>query len=127
MRRRRGPPSPAAPLLGGYVGGIVIGAVVLLVTAAGPEHRAWGVATADERFAGRAQQQGRTLPPGPPDPLVVSAARKVCDRRTRADTSTGLRRSALTPAEVAAVRRAFRDDSAAFLAVALRTYCPLDR
>ena len=54
--------------------------------------------------------------------LVVSAARKICQRR---DSRTYMERRAatLTRDELAAVKRSFGDDSQGFIAVAAGTVC----
>lgn len=106
-----------------------VGGFVLAGTALGSGYleRLWAAAGADERFVANVAEQGWPVPVGPPDPLVARAAEKLCERRAGADSSPQMRRSALTPEEIAAVRRTFGDDSETFLSVALRTYCPLDR
>lgn len=127
--RHRARPSHGTHLLRAAAATVLVGGVALAVTAAGPGHleRLSSTVGADERFGAAVQEQGRATTAGPPDPLVVSAARKVCERRAGTDTPAVLRRSALTAAEVAAVRRTFGDDAEAFLKVARRTYCPLGR
>ena len=106
-----------------------IGGVILAGTAVGSGslERLWAAAAPDERFVAAAADRGLSLPQDPPDPLVVRAAQKLCERRAGADTSAKLRQTALTPEEIAAVRRTFGDDTEAFLAMSLRIYCPLDR
>jgi hypothetical protein len=103
-----------------------VGGIVLAITAFGPGYleRAWSTASADQRFVAAVQAQGRTVPSGDSEVLVVRAAQKLCERREGTTTSSARRASALTADEIDAVRRTFGDDSEAFVKVALRTYCP---
>ena len=107
-------------MLRAAVGILVVGGVVLGITAFGSRYleRSWSTATADQRFVAAVQAQGH------PEVLVVRAAQKLCERRDGTTTSAQLRSSALTADEIDAVRRTFGDDSEAFLKVSLRTYCP---
>lgn len=104
-----------------------IAGVVLAVTAFGPGllERSWSSAGADERFVAAVQAEGRAVPTGGNEVLVVRAAQKLCERRDGAGSSAERRAAALTTDEIAAVRGTFGDDSGAFVKVALRTYCPV--
>lgn len=100
---------------------------MLAISAFGPHYlgRAWSQATADQRFVAAVQAQGRTVPSGDSEVLVKRAAQKLCEHRDATATSAERRAGALTADEVDAVHRTFGDDSAAFVKVALRSYCPL--
>ena len=119
--------SRGSTLLRGGVAIVVVGGLVLAITAFGPRYleRVWSTATADQRFVAAVQAQGHAAPTGENEVLVVRAAQKLCERRDGTTNSAQLRSTALTADEVDAVRRTFGDDSQAFLKVALRSYCPL--
>lgn len=99
---------------------------MLAISAVGSGYldRAWSTASADQRFVAAVQAEGRTVPAGDSEVLVVRAAQKLCERREDTTSSSARRASALSPDEIDAVRRTFGDDSEAFVKVALRTYCP---
>jgi len=77
---------------------------------------------ADQRFVTAAQSQGHLVGPEQ-QPLVVSAARKICDRRVLNETDRERRATALTSDEIAAVGTAFGADTRDFTTLALKTYC----
>ena len=103
---------------GGALFGCGVAALVLTVLGPGVLHRA----QADQRFVDAVRAEGRAVEPGETEALVVRAAQKLCDHRDGA-ASASRRASALTPAEIDAVRRTFGDDERAFMKVAMRTYC----
>ncbi len=78
---------------------------------------------ADQRFVDAAQSHGHVVVPGEQQSLVVSAARKICDRRVINNTEQERRATALTTYEIAAVGTAFGADTRDFTALALDTYC----
>lgn len=127
--RHRARPSHGSRVLRAGTAIVVVGGVVLAVSAFGPHYleRAWSHATADQRFVAAVAAQGRTVPAGDGQVLVVRAAQKLCERRDGAATSAERRASALTADEIDAVRQTFGDDSQAFMKVALRSYCPLSQ
>jgi Protein of unknown function (DUF732) len=130
MGRRRGrhraKPSRTVRILRALTATAVIGGVTLVLSAFGPGYleRVWSSARADQRFVAAVQAQGRTVEPGANEALVLSAAHKLCERRDVSVSSAERRASTLTPEEIDAVRKTFGDDSAAFIKVATRTYCP---
>lgn len=78
---------------------------------------------ADQQFVDAAQSQGHVVVPGEQQTLVVSAARKICDRRVLNNTDQERRATALTTSEIAAVGTAFGADTRDFTTLALDTYC----
>jgi hypothetical protein len=130
MARRRGRhrarPKRGARTLRATAGVLAVGGILLAITAFGPGYleRAWSTASADQRFVAAVQAQGRAVPTGNGEVLVVRAAQKLCERRDGTVSSAARRASALTADEIDAVKRTFGDDSEAFVKVALRTYCP---
>lgn len=78
---------------------------------------------ADQRFVDAAQSHGHVVAPGEQQTLLVSAARKICDRRVLNDTDQERRATALTTSEIAAVGTAFGADTRDFTTLALDTYC----
>lgn len=97
-------------------------AVALSVSAfsmAGPT-----AANVDQGFVDGARSQGHVIAPGDQQALVVSAARKICDRRESHSTAPERRASALSLEELGAVQQAFATDVRGFTELALDTYCP---
>jgi hypothetical protein len=116
---------PAAPprraclrrgLVAAGVALVVALAVSAFATAAPP-------VSTDQRFVDTARSQGYVLA-GDQQVLVVSAARKICERRESHGTAAERRATALSSAELGAVQQAFPDDARAFTTLALDTYCP---
>jgi hypothetical protein len=95
-------------------------AAVLGVSAAGvaPPPQA----AVDHHFLAEVRGHGHPVAVGADEALVVSAARKLCERR---DSQTYVQRRAatLTSDELAAVKRSFGDDSEGFIALATDAYC----
>jgi hypothetical protein len=79
-------------------------------------------AAVDEHFLAEVRGHGHPVAQGEDEALVVSAARKLCERR---DSRTYVQRRAatLTSDELAAVKRSFGDDPQGFIAVATDTFC----
>ncbi len=80
-------------------------------------------ASADQRFVDAARSQGYVAT-GDQQALVVSAARKICERRESHSTAAQRRATALSSAELDAVQQVFADDVRGFTTLALDTYCP---
>jgi hypothetical protein len=78
---------------------------------------------ANQRFVEAAQSQGHVVAPGAQETLVISAARKICDRRATHDTDQERRATALNSDEIAAVGTAFGADTRDFTTLALETFC----
>jgi len=78
---------------------------------------------ANQRFVEAAQSQGHVVAPGEQETLVISAARKICDRRITHDTDQERRATALNSDEIAAVGTAFGADTRDFTTLALETFC----
>ena len=95
-------------------------AAVLGVSAAGVA--APPRAAVDHHFLAEIRGHGHPVAAGWDEVIVVSAARKICQRR---DSRTYMERRAatLTRDELAAVKRSFGDDSQGFIAVATGTFC----
>ncbi|MDT0350761.1 hypothetical protein [Pseudonocardia charpentierae] len=118
---------PALPRRGSYlrrgVAAIVgVGFVALAVTAfswIAPSPEA-----ANRRFVDAAQSEGHLVTSNEQQSLLVTAARKICDRRYAGHISDEDRRAtALTSAEIGAVGAAFGADTRDFTSLALKTYC----
>lgn len=79
-------------------------------------------AAVDHGFLVDVRGGGRAVGAPSDDELLVSAARKLCERR---DSRTYVQRRAatLTSEELAAVNRTFGDDAQGFIKLATRTYC----
>jgi hypothetical protein len=77
----------------------------------------------NRRFVAAAEALGHIVAPGEQETLVVSAARKICDRRLIHDSVQERRATALTSDEIAAVAVAFGAETRDFTALALKTYC----
>ncbi len=80
-------------------------------------------ANVDQGFVDAARSQGYVAAPDQ-QALVVSAARKICERRERHSTAAERRATALSSAELGAVQQTFADDVRVFTTLALDTYCP---
>jgi hypothetical protein len=78
----------------------------------------------DQSFVDTARSQGHVVAPGDQETLVVSAARKICDRRENHSTVAERRATALSPEELGAVQQTFATDVRGFTSLALDTYCP---
>ena len=105
----------------GVVALVAVGVVALAVSAF-----AWVVPSLDganRRFIEEAQSHGHAIAPGEQEMLVLSAARKICDRKVTHDTIRERRSTALTSAELAAVGAVFGPRTRDFTALALDTYC----
>lgn len=105
----------------GAVALVAVGVVALAVSAF-----AWVVPSLDaanERFVDAAQSQGHVIARGEQESLVLSAARKICDRKVSHDTIRERRSTALTSQELAAVDAVFGPETRDFTALALDTYC----
>jgi hypothetical protein len=105
----------------GVVALVAAGVVALAVSAF-----AWVVPSLDganRRFIEEAQSHGHAIAPGEQEMLVLSAARKICDRKVTHDTIRERRSTALTSAELAAVGAVFGPRTRDFTALALDTYC----
>jgi len=105
----------------GIVALVAVGAVALAVSAV-----TWifpSLDGANRRFIEEAQSHGHTIAPGEQQVLVLSAARKVCDRKVTHDTIRERRSTALSSEELAAVGAVFGPRTRDFTALALETYC----
>jgi hypothetical protein len=105
----------------GVIALVAVGVVALAVSAF-----AWVVPSLDganRRFIEEAQSHGHAIAPGEQQMLVLSAARKVCDRKVTHETIRERRSTALTSAELAAVGAVFGPRTRDFTALALDTYC----
>lgn len=80
-------------------------------------------ANVDQRFIDAAQTQGHVIA-ADQQPLVLSAARKICDRRESHGTVPERRATALSAEELAAIQQSFATDVRGFTTLALDTYCP---
>ena len=105
------------------------GAVALVAAgfvAVGVGAFAWVVPSpeaANQRFVEAAQSQGHVVAAGRQESLVISAARKICERRVTHDTDQERRATALSSDEIAAVGTAFGADTRDFTTLALETFC----
>ena len=79
-------------------------------------------AAVDQHFLAEVRGHGHAVAQGEDEALVVSAARKICQRRD-GRTYVQRRGATLTSDELAAVKRSFGDDSQGFIAVATGTFC----
>ena len=117
----------AAPRrLGPYLRRGVIALVAVGVVALAVSAFAWVVPSLDganRRFIEEAQSHGHPIAPGEQQMLVLSAARKICDRKVTHETIRERRSTALTSAELAAVGAVFGPRTRDFTALALDTYC----
>ena len=79
---------------------------------------------AGDVVVGAAQSEGHLVTSNEQQSLLVTAARKICDRRYAGHISDEDRRAtALTSAEIGAVGAAFGADTRDFTSLALKTYC----
>jgi hypothetical protein len=78
---------------------------------------------ADRVFVETARSQGRVIAPGTQEERLLSAARKICERREHHDTVAERRATRLRPEEIDAVRQTFARDVRGFMTLALQTYC----
>lgn len=78
---------------------------------------------ADRRFVDAARAEGHPIAPGLQQELLVSGARKICQRMHSHRTDAQRRATALSPAEVGAFTATFVDDARGFTVLALDTYC----
>ena len=104
---------------------VVCGGIAAALAVFGPDYLDRSSARADERFVAAVHAQGRTVPSGQDQALVIQAAHKLCESRVDGTSVSRRRASALTADEIDAVRRTFGDDASAFVKVAKRSYCPL--
>ena len=105
----------------GVVALVAVGVVALAVSAF-----AWVVPSLDganRRFIEEAQSHGHAIAPGEQEMLVLSAARKICDRKVTHETIRERRSTALTSAGTRRGRRRLRRETRDFTALALDTYC----
>jgi hypothetical protein len=87
---------------------------------------AWAVPSpeaANQRFVEAAQSQGHVVAAGRQETLVISAARKICERRVTHETDQERRATALSSDEIAAVSTAFGTETRDFTTLALETFC----
>jgi Protein of unknown function (DUF732) len=108
---RRGAAAAAAVL----VGALAVSAFSTVVPSSGD---------ADQHFVDTARSQGRVVAAGGQQALLVSAARKICDRRGSHATVAQRRATALSSDELAVIQRTFAGDTRGFTALAIDTYCP---
>jgi hypothetical protein len=108
---RRGAAVAAAVL----VGALAVSAFSTVVPSSGD---------ADQHFVDTARSQGRVVAGGDQQALLVSAARKICDRRGSHTTVAQRRATALSSDELAVIQQTFAGDTRGFTALALDTYCP---
>ena len=103
-----------------------VGGITLTLTVFGPGRLdgVWADPRPDQRFVSAVRAEGRSVEPGPDQAMVMEAAQKLCERKDDPVSSADRRASTLTPQDIDAIRRAFGDDSEAFIKVSLRTYCP---
>ena len=119
-------PGSAARRLGPYLRRGVVALVAVGVGALAVSAFAWVVPSlegANRQFIEEAQSHGHAIAPGEQEMLVLSAARKICDRKVTHDTVRERRSTALTSAELAAVGAVFGPRTRDFTALALDTYC----
>jgi hypothetical protein len=121
-RAEPAPPRRGSYLRRGVAAMVGVGFVALAVTAfswIAPSPEA-----ANRRFVDAAQSEGHLVTSYEQQSLLVTAARKICDRRYAGHISNEDRRAtALTSAEIGAVGAAFGADTRDFTSLALKTYC----
>jgi hypothetical protein len=121
-RAEPAPPRRGSYLRRGVAAMVGVGFVALAVTAfswIAPSPEA-----ANRRFVDAAQSEGHLVTSYEQQSLLVTAARKICDRRYAGHISDEDRRAtALTSAEIGAVGAAFGADTRDFTSLALKTYC----
>jgi len=106
--------------------GAVVGALALVVALAVSAFATAGSASGDvdQRFLDATRSQGLVVDSGQQQTLLVSAARKICDRRESHGTVAERRATALSLEELRSVEETFGDDARGFTSLALNTYCP---
>ena len=77
----------------------------------------------DQRFVDTVRAQGHAVAPGSQQALLVSGARKICERMDNHSTVAGRRATALSPAEVGAVTAAYPVDTGSVTVGAHVTNC----
>ena len=105
----------------GVVPLVAVGLVALAVSAF-----AWVIPSlegSNRRFVAAVESRGLVMTSGEQETLVLSAARKICDRKVAHDTLQERRSTALTSAELAAVDAVFGAETRDFTALALDAYC----
>ena len=79
----------------------------------------------DARFVQNMRADGHDVPQGAAgETTLVTAARKICERRENHRSLDERRQTALTQHELDAVTQAFSGDARRFADLALETYCP---
>jgi hypothetical protein len=78
---------------------------------------------ADQYFVDSVRAQGRAVAGGQQQELLVSAARKICERRANHATVAQRRATAMSSEELATVEKVFGQDSRSFTVLALHNYC----
>ena len=107
--------------------GVVVGAlalVVALAVSAFATSGSGGGGDVDQRFLDATRSQGLVVAGGEQQTLLVSAARKICERRESHETAAQRRATALSIEELGSVSQTFGDDARSFTSLALKTYCP---
>ena len=102
---------------------------VVVVTVAVLGSAACGIGTSaaelDATFVDTLRSEGRDVPAEPGvAATLVSAARKLCDRREKRATPDERHAARLTRHELEMVNLTFDDDARRFTLLALETYCP---
>lgn len=123
------PTEPAEPVARRRIGlprGMAVAGVVLVGALAVSAFAtvAPSSADADRAFVDTVRSQGHRVAPGDQQSLIVSAARKLCDRRDTHATAAQRRATTLSTKELHAVQQTFTADTRGFTALALDTYCP---
>ena len=98
-------------------------ALVVAMSVAPSRCRAPATVSTDQTFVDAARTQGHVIAPGDQQTLIISAARKVCDRRESYGTAAERKATALSSAELVAIDQAFDTDVRGFTTLALNTYC----
>ena len=98
-------------------------ALVVAMSVSAFAMRAPASVSADQAFVDAARTQGHVIAPGDQQTLIISAARKVCDRRESHGTAAERKATALSSAELVAIDQAFDTDVRGFTTLALNTYC----
>ena len=122
------PPAVPAPRRRHVRRGLIAAGAALAVALSVGAFALVGPATAttanvDQRFIEAAGTQGHVIAPDQ-QPLVLSAARKICDRRESHDSAPERRATALSADELGAIQQSFATDVRGFTSLALDTYCP---
>jgi hypothetical protein len=118
---------PASPRHSAYLRRGVVAVVAAGFVSSALSAFAWiapSPEAANQQFVAAVQSEGRVVPSAGQESLLVTAARKICDRKDAAHTSDRDRRAtALTRDELGAVGAAFGAHTREFTALALKTYC----